>query len=64
MLTNPFNGAIILFKKSYDEEGRVAKLSERRRLVQAVSGTIQLLSLPSRGSENRLVSRQLPYSLR
>ncbi|MBQ2973091.1 MAG: hypothetical protein IJE19_01935 [Clostridia bacterium] len=28
-------------KKSYDEEGRVARLSERRRMVRAVSGTIQ-----------------------
>ncbi len=33
MLTNPFCGDIILFKKSYDEEGRIAKFSERQRLV-------------------------------
>lgn len=30
-----------LFEKSYDEEGRVAEFSERRRLVRAVSKAVQ-----------------------
>lgn len=41
LLTNHFFGAIISHKKSYDEEGGIAELSERRRLVRAVSETVQ-----------------------
>lgn len=41
LLTNYFFNVIISHKKSYDEEGGIAKLSERRHLVRAVSGTVQ-----------------------